>query len=259
MKKHCIIILMSLFTFSLCSKAQTTATNFTEDDCNGVSHTLYDELDAGKIIVLAWVMPCGSCAYFGSRAYDAVGSFSESHPDKVQFFLVDDYANTNCSNLSSWGNNNAMENHTAFSSSTISMEDYGEDGMPKVVVLAGNTHQILYNKNNGAISEQGVKNAINAALTLAVMETEETQKSSTSFPNPSKGLTTIQFYLDENTNATLEVFTVLGEKVSSLKLNQYTPNTNTTVDLDLSKQAKGTYLIHLNTGKRSETTILNLD
>lgn len=140
-----------------------TATNFTEDDCEGISHTLFDELDQGKIIVIAWVMPCASCSYFGSSAYDAVQSFNESHPGIVEFYLTDDYANTSCSNISNWGTSNNMEHHTAFSSTAINMSDYGTDGMPKVVVLAGAEHRILYNENNGSITYDGVESAINSA------------------------------------------------------------------------------------------------
>ena len=34
-----------------------TAVNFTGNDCAGTSHTLFTELDAGKVIVVTFVMP----------------------------------------------------------------------------------------------------------------------------------------------------------------------------------------------------------
>lgn len=48
----CVSILFSVLLFS-----QTTATNFTVDDCNGVTHDLFTELDEGKVVIIAWVMP----------------------------------------------------------------------------------------------------------------------------------------------------------------------------------------------------------
>ena len=49
-----IWLVTASFTFA------QTATDFTANDCAGTSHHLFAELDAGKIIVAAFVMPCGS-------------------------------------------------------------------------------------------------------------------------------------------------------------------------------------------------------
>ena len=101
MKKLSIAILTILC--SGISFAQTTATDFTTNDCAGVSHTLFSELDAGKIIVAAFVMPCGSCSAPSLAAYNAVQSYAISNPNTVYFYLVDDAANTTCASLTSWG------------------------------------------------------------------------------------------------------------------------------------------------------------
>ena len=259
MKNLSIVIGFFLLSLSFQVIAQT-ATNFTEDDCEGNSHTLFEELDEGKIIVIEWVMPCGSCSYFGGTAYDAVQSFSESHPGLVEFYLTDDYANTSCSSISSWGNTNNMENHTAFSSSAINMSDYGTDGMPKVVVLAGSTHQVYYNENNGSISENGVTEAINTAInSVAINELGKTLKTLNTYPNPSKGTISVEFTIEDNTNSSLDVFTVLGEKLSSINLVNYNSNEEIKIDLDLSGQAKGMYLIYLNDSENKQSKMITLE
>ena len=51
-----------------------------------------------------------------------------------------------------------------FSSSSISMSDYGSSGMPKVVVLGNANHSVFYNENDDKITFNGVQNAINNAL-----------------------------------------------------------------------------------------------
>ena len=101
MKK--ILLINALFYFSVgVVFAQTTATDFTTDDCNGMSHQLFTDLDAGNVIVIGWVMPCGPCATYTLPAYDAVQSFAISHPGRVHFYMADDYANSTCSYLSGW-------------------------------------------------------------------------------------------------------------------------------------------------------------
>ena len=67
MKKYIFKSLLLMF-FANISFAQKTPTDFTTDDCNGVSHNLFDELNDGNVIVISWVMPCGPC---GSIALDA--------------------------------------------------------------------------------------------------------------------------------------------------------------------------------------------
>ena len=46
MKKTLMIIIAILTTLEF-AYAQTTATDFTTNDCNGISHSLFDELDNG--------------------------------------------------------------------------------------------------------------------------------------------------------------------------------------------------------------------
>ncbi len=251
-------LLVGLFLLSLSSLTNAqTATNFTAEDCNGESYTLFDELDAGKVIVIAWVMPCGACSYYGSGAYDAVQTFTETHPGKVEFYLTDDYANTSCNSISNWGDTYSMGNHIAFSSNAISMSDYGTDGMPKVVVLGGNDHAVLYNKNNGAISFDGVVAAISTGLNaIGISETEKSKNRLSIFPNPNNGAMTLDFYMEEN--STIEVFTLLGEKVLNVNLDNCTPNQTNKIEINLSDQSGGMYLVNLNTGTHKESQIITI-
>tara|TARA_B100000780_G_C21100703_1_gene444172 strand:+ start:284 stop:1072 length:789 start_codon:yes stop_codon:yes gene_type:complete len=256
--KTVLLFVTSIFISLNLQVVAQTATNFTEEDCNSNSHTLFDELDEGKIIVIAWVMPCGSCSYFGSHAYDAVQTFTETHPGKVEFYLTDDYANTSCSNISSWGNANNMENHIAFSSEAISMSDYGTNGMPKVVVLAGNDHAVLYNENNGSISFEGVLEAITSGLnTVGIGDSDAVNNSLSIFPNPSNGLFDVEFYVQVKSK--LEVFTVLGEKVVNVNIEDCTPNQKNKINIDLSSKAAGLYLVNLSNGTFNESQIITIE
>jgi Leucine-rich repeat (LRR) protein len=182
--KKLLLILLALPMIGL---AQTTATDFTTNDCDGITHNLFDSLDAGNVIVIAWVMPCGGCITPSLAAYDAAQTFAISHPGIVDFYLVDDYANTSCASLVNWGNSNSMPLNTAFSSSAISMSDYGSAGMPKVVVLGGSSHSVYYNVNNNQINLNGVQTAINNALAAAVTPTWNCNNGVCSDPGDGSG------------------------------------------------------------------------
>ena len=243
MKKLTLFITISLINISI---VFAQATDFTTDDCNGITHNLFDSLDAGNVIVISWVMPCGPCATYTLPAYGAVQSFASSHPGQVDFYLVDDYANTACPTLVNWGNSNSMPLNTAFSDIVISMSDYGSNGMPKVVVLGGSDHNIYYNENDNKITFPGVQTAITNALSapLAINDNQSSKFDLISFPNPTKnGKLNVSYRVDNIENINFDIINVLGKTVYSFD-NQI-PKTigQENITFDISKLTKGTYFL----------------
>ena len=247
MKKLTLFIALSLINISI---VFAQATDFTTDDCNGITHNLFDSLDAGNVIVISWVMPCGPCATYTIPAYAAVQSFSTSHPGRVHFYLVDDYANTQCPTLVNWGNSNNLPLNTAFSSSDISMSDYGINGMPKVVVLGGSDHTVFYNQNDSHITFNGAQTAISDALSapLAVSDHQSSKFGLISFPNPTQnGKLNVSYRVDNMENINFDIINILGETVHSFD-NQI-PKTigQDNITFDISKLTKGTYFLRFST------------
>ena len=247
MRKFTFFISLSFVSISI---AFAQATDFTTNDCNGVSHNLFDSLAAGNVIVIGWVMPCGPCATYTIPAYSAVQSFAASHSGRVHFYLVDDYANTPCPTLVNWGNSNNMPLNTAFSSTDISMSDYGTNGMPKVVVLGGSDHTVFYNQNDSHITFNGAQTAISDALSapLAVNDQKNSKFGLISFPNPTQnGKLNVSYRIDNNGPINVEIINILGETV--LALEDQIPNIigqyNNT--FDISELTKGTYFLRFST------------
>lgn len=252
--KQVILSVFASFLIYSATYSQTTATDFTVNDCIGTSHNLFSELDAGKIVVIAWVMPCGGCASASLSAYNAVQSYANSNPGTVLFYLVDDYGNTSCSTLTSWGNSNSMPNATKFSNSAISMSNYGTAGMPKIVVLGGINHSIAYNQNSG-VTTSGVQSVINNLLVSAnVNEIENTNNFNVKvIPNPVKGNTSIEYTLDNASTVQIEIFSVTGELVYETKENnQVSGNHKLTIE-ENSKLDNGMYLLKLTTNSKTES------
>ena len=225
-------------TFAL---AQTTATDFTATDCSGTSHTLFNELDNGKVVVIAWVMPCGACVAPAKAGYDAMQSFATSNPGKVQFYIVDDYGDANCTTLSNWAtssNIGTLSNMSLFDNAgnVINMNNYGTPGMPKVVVLGGTNHQVYYNKNNGLANDQtGITAAINSALSTTSVA--EFQKISFAMaPNPAQQTVRISYAKPINK---VTITTVSGQVVKEFEYASGATNP----EININTLAAGVYMI----------------
>ncbi len=229
------ITALSSFTF-----AQTTATPFTTNDCNGISHNLFDELDNGDVIVICWVMPCAPCATYAGYTADAVQSFATSHPNRVKYYLADDYANSSCSYLSGWATNYSIATDAIFSDAALDMTDYGTPGMPKTVVLGKNNHKIYYNKNDNKITEAGVTAAIALALseTVGINESLTANFALKAFPNPVNETLNLSF--NTNTTSQFDIIDVLGKIILS-----HNTSNNTNTSIDVSKLEKGNYILRM--------------
>lgn len=251
MKKN--LLLLSILLLSAAGTQAQTATNFTCNDCSGVSHDLFSELNAGKVIVLDWVMPCASCVGPSVTAYNMVQGYQSSHPNQVYFYMADDYANTACPSLNSWANGiNILESTWSrrFVNADIDMYDYGSPGMPKIVVLGGVNHTVFYNANN-TVNSTAMQNAINLALSSTGIAAPEAVATSLKVqPNPSSEQTTIKFGLSKQMMATIDLYDMKGKKVREV-LNTTLAGGEQNIPLDVRKLSKGTYLVHLKAGDRN--------
>jgi len=223
------------------------ATNFNCADCSSINHELFTELDAGKIIVLCWVMPCGSCVGPSKTTYAVVESFKTTNPNKVFMYLCDDVANTSCTSLNSWANSNSLTNAIRFSDAKIKMTDYGTTGMPKIVVVGSSNHKVYYNSNN-TVNGTTLQTAINTAIsesTVNEIEISENKSNINLFPNPSKSISNLNIYLEKTTAVEISIYNQVGQKVTNVfngKLNAGENN----LELNTSELSAGLYFININ-------------
>jgi hypothetical protein len=252
MKKQLLALVVALAT--QCVNAQT-ATDFTANDCNGVSHNLFSELDAGKVIVLCWVMPCASCTGPALTTYNVVQSYQATYPNQVFYYLVDDYANTVCASLNSWANANGISASSwkfTFVNSAIKMTDYGQNGMPKIVVVGGSNHAVYYNSNN-TVSSEDLQNAISSALAaIGTAEAVQNFSSLKIFPNPSSSEAKIMFTLAQEAEVALEVYSLQGQLLDVLLAEKLAQGQHEVI-MDVSGYALGTYLIRIQSNASTGT------
>ena len=246
MKKQLLSIMAGLL--SLASFSQT-ASNFNCNDCASNNHDLFTELNAGKVVVIVWVMPCSACISGALAAYTEVQNF----PTQAVFYLSDDVANTSCTTLSSWATTNGMSTADAkFSNSAVSMTPYGVAGMPKVVVLAGANHTVYYNQNGSAITSSGINSAITAAIAANANGVKENKNnfliSANVYPNPTNTSADIKLNTTKESKVKIEVFNLLGEKVLDVFNGNLIIGENT-IKINTSELTNGNYFINLTDGE----------
>lgn len=209
-------LLTAILLFLAAGAHAQTAVNFNCNDCAGNNHDLFTELNSGKVIVLAWVMPCASCVGPTLTASNIVLSYASSNPGRVLMYVADDAANTNCTTLNSWLSTNGITTNAVFSNAAINMSDYGTPGMPKIVVLGGDTaHTVFFNQNGTAAGNvTALQNAIDNALAISGTNTGSAEADAAGiFPNPSSGSTTLYIRTDRSAESVVSVYDALGQKL----------------------------------------------
>jgi hypothetical protein len=242
--KNIVTSFALLLATTAITNAQTTATNWTASDCSSNMHTLFTELDAGKVVVFSWVMPCSACITPSKTAYNVVQSYATSNPGKVVFYLADDLGDANCSTISNWVTTNnigSLSNMTVMDNTgnMINENDFGGSGMPHIVVMGGANHTIYFNKKNSAANDAtGIQNAINSAIGATSVADLNNAVSFSVSPNPVADQVTI------STSKAVTKVSVMSLSGQVVKDEVYA-NAKTNPTVNLSQLASGVYMIKI--------------
>jgi hypothetical protein len=164
--------LIPLLLLATASMAQTTAQDFTLNDCSGTSHHLFDELDAGKIIILEFAMvACSPCIDAGLVLQQVLDAHEMSHPGTVKWYALGYVDTYTCATMEAWDTDNGFTPSATFNSGADQVLYYGGMAMPTIVVLAGSDHQVVLVQYGYIPSTQShVEGAVATALTIGVEE-----------------------------------------------------------------------------------------
>lgn len=157
-----ILLALIFASASVLAIAQTTAIDFTKKDCDGVSQNLYDILKQGNVAVLVYEHQCPSCLE-GMKTIKKVIDSNFATNDKIKILYLDNGANS-CNATKKWVEKYAFPKGLYFKYANNFSTPYGE-GMPVIVITAGNSHQIFFKSTSPAETEEGkVIIALNEAL-----------------------------------------------------------------------------------------------
>ena len=221
MKRTYLLIASTLLLTSIAFSQ--TATDFTADDCSGNSHTLFTELEAGKVVVISFVMPCGSCIAPTKAADDAVQTYATSNPGHVVFYVAHYTGTSSCSTLTGWESTNSVTPDATLSTPALLRSQYSNQStMNRIVVLGGATHTVYYNAGSG-VTQTAIKNAINKALAATgINDSPKIDFQLKVFPNPVTEKFSVTYSLLQSDNVKLEVINLLGKKVKEIATEKQT-------------------------------------
>lgn len=245
--KKTILLASAMLAIASATTAQTTATDWTATDCKSNSHTLFTDLNNGKVVVMVWVMPCASCVNGATAAYNAAQSFASTNPGKVVYYLSDDLGDASCSTLSSWVTTNSIGDTSKMSifsnaGNVIKESNFGGSGMPHVAVIGGGyQHKIYFNKMNSATNDQtGITSAIASAIAgVGVEQVKQAVQFSIS-PNPARESFTVQY------THQIKKVTILSVTGQTLKEEAYAEG-KMNPSINMSGLANGIYSVKITT------------
>ena len=208
-----LLIVASLFVaaYSNCQTydIDSVAMDFTQDDCNGNPHHLYQDLDEGNVVILEFFMTnCGSCIVAGNKLESVKADLLASFPNKVKSYAIGFSNSYTSAQVLSWVNSNSFTSYP-MTTGAAQVAYYGGMGMPTVVVLGGSDYKALAGPYQGLTGSDTTEigNKSREYLTLkANIEEIINQGIVKIYPNPA----------DKNISVNFEY---LGEKIDELTIS----------------------------------------
>lgn len=203
--------------------AQSTAMDFTMNDCNGNTHHLFSELDSNNVVIMEFFHTCPSCVQAAADMKPMIQSIKAKHGNKLRFFVTPEDDTYPCSSVLNWMNSNGFAGLvTPFDSGSVQCAYYGGLGMPTIAVAAGSQHKLLYlaNASIGFTTSDTtlIGNAIRNFLdsTFAGMDDIPSNASINLYPNPVSSKFELSIEAKESGVLKLGIANMAGQTVADL-------------------------------------------
>lgn len=229
-----ILSLVTALAFTTSLQAQTTALDFTANDCDGMPHTLFTELNAGDVVIIELVMMgCQPCVTAGNSLKNNVLP-NVSDPGRVKLYSIGYTNSITCAQMNSWKTTNGFT-HTVFAGMSAQTTHFGGMGMPTIAVVGGGDHTVFYSEQGHSDSDNpAIIAAIESGLAASVGLQETAVKTVGVSPNPTNDVLTVS-----GANWTKAVVMDLqGRTLQTVQLNAG--------KLDVSTLPTGMYILRLN-------------
>ncbi len=247
--------------------------DFRATDSKGDFHSIHEDLEAGRIVVLdflaSWCPPCE----FSVPALDAFYqefNEEEEHPLNVYGMTIEPNDNTDelMNDLADlWGGTypkfkyTGIINRQQFAHYAFNHEISPQGGIPTFVMVCPNLENIEESEITVAavgfnasqspdVFQATFKPAYLDCVESLISNVAEELKSVESvnvFPNPANDLVNISLELEQRETLTIEIFNVLGQKIETISANaNMGPGTHS---LQWQPNSAGTYFVVISDGK----------
>jgi hypothetical protein len=190
-----ITLLLSVPTF-----AQTEARNWTKTDCDGVTHSLFSELDAGNVVILDFAMTymdqaqtvmCSPCSTATKTLEGLHARYEASMPGKVMHYAIAYDDSYDCTQMEKWKAQGKFTVPLILKGGS-EVSYYGGMGMPTIVVV-GPDHKIYYQKQGFVKKDtNAIKAAVATAFGTMAVPDEGLNSKVLINPNPSSELVSVE-------------------------------------------------------------------
>lgn len=260
MKKANVLLLALMFIVTI-SRAQTTAMQFSGQDCNGNNVDLFADLDAGRAVILHFYMPnCGSCPPPALKIQAMANHISAQYPGRVKGYAFPFQNSTDCSYSQSWvSSNNLSTLYAPMDSGAEQVAYYGGFGMPTVVVLGGLDHKVLFSTLSFSTSDTTtMRDAIIAMLdqTTGVPGIAAVVNAFNVFPNPATNQFSVNVDLQQPSDVFIDITDITGKQVNIL-MNQKQAG-SVTKQFSTEGLPNGIYFVRLKVNGVSTTKKINV-
>lgn len=238
-------LLMFTSIFTLNSNSQAIAEDFTLNDCNGNSVSLYPILDQGKVVVLIYEHQCGSCVTGSKRVQNVINNFFSTNPNVQVMYL--DNGGFSCSAIATWISNNGLLPGLSFMYSSDYASPYGS-GMPIIAIAGGSLHHLFFSSISLTTStEAAIKNGIDQALyEISNSVPINTVKvfSYKVYPNPAVSQLNVDFESDLSQDIKIQILDTKGNVVVDFLPVNLQMGSNK-INLPLKDVSSGIYIFKL--------------
>ncbi|MEO0312636.1 MAG: hypothetical protein RIQ89_2293 [Bacteroidota bacterium] len=246
--KKIILLIVLVITNSTVIFSQTPL-QFSGSDCNGNPVNLFDDLDAGKAVILHFYMPsCGSCPPPAKKIQAMAAGINAMHPGMVKGYAFPFQNSTTCSYSSGWVSSNGLDDlYAPMDSGATHVANYGGFGMPTVVLLGGSgtNRRVMFSSQSFSTNDTTeMRDSILALLNATGLNDFESNLTGfTLYPNPSSDILEINIDVKKKSTLEIELIDILGHSISIISNEEIIGNRM--VSYNVSKLQSGTYIAHL--------------
>lgn len=216
MKNKLIILLAILIYATGQAQAQfVVAENWTQTDCDGVDHNLYNTLDTGTVVVMEIVMlgGCMPCINTAHLIGPIIDTYNETYENRIHYYTFGFDDSYPCVDLLEWKTTNEITSNASFVEGAAIADYYGGMGMPTIVVV-GRTNHIAYFNQFGFVTGDTLEFEMALLYALGIVEpvninTNSVNEMSCS-PNPANTFLTIN---NASPDAQYFIYAINGELV----------------------------------------------
>ena len=241
-----------LFLFSVAlatgvnASSQTTAMDFTLNDCNGNPQNLFTDLDGGQAVIIEFFMTsCGSCVVAGDALEAMKTDLLAEFPGMIKSYSFG-YNNTySCATVNNWVTTNGYSSIPS-DSGAAQVAYYGGFGMPTVVIVGGSSHMILgspflgFSVSDTTIMADDIRDFF---ATAGIEPITESTKLSV-YPNPANSDFRVDFTLEQESEVMIKIIDLTGKIILTLPVETLSAG-QVSKSVNVADVAAGNYILQI--------------